>query len=64
LITGESSLYFSNLQIQPGIRFAHKERIELFAGLTRVQDTGADEARRLDRDSVPRGRSSSGSTFH
>jgi hypothetical protein len=41
LITGESSLYFSNLHtVYFGIRFAFKERAELYAGLTRVQDTG------------------------
>ena len=41
LITGESSLYFSNLHtVYFGIRFAYKERAELYAGLTRVQDTG------------------------
>ena len=41
LITGESSLYFSNLHTAYfGIRFAFKERAELYAGLTRVQDTG------------------------
>jgi len=41
LVTGESSLYFSNLHtVYSGIRFAHRDRVELFAGLTRVQDTG------------------------
>jgi hypothetical protein len=41
LITGESSLYFSNLHtVYFGIRFAYKKRTELYAGLTRVQDTG------------------------
>jgi hypothetical protein len=41
LITGESSLYFSNLHTAYfGFRFAFKERVELYAGMTRVQDTG------------------------
>jgi hypothetical protein len=41
LITGESSLYFSNLHTAYfGIRFAIANRAELYAGLTRVQDTG------------------------
>jgi hypothetical protein len=41
LISGESSLYFSNLHTTYfGVRFAYKERAELYAGLTRVQDTG------------------------
>jgi hypothetical protein len=41
LITGENSLYFSNLHtVYSGFRFAHRERFELFAGFTRVQDTG------------------------
>ena len=38
---GFNSLYFSNLHTAYfGIRFAYKERAELYAGLTRVQDTG------------------------
>jgi hypothetical protein len=41
LITGESSLYFSNLHtVYFAVRFALKKRAELYAGLTRVQDTG------------------------
>jgi hypothetical protein len=41
LITGESSLYFSSLHTAYfGVRFAFKNRAELYAGLTRVQDTG------------------------
>src|SRR5262245_16382699 len=41
LITGESSLYFSNLHTAYfAFRFALKKRAELYAGLTRVQDTG------------------------
>lgn len=41
LITGESSLYFSNLHTAYfGTRFLVKNRAELYAGLTRVQDTG------------------------
>jgi hypothetical protein len=41
LITGESSLYFSNLHtLYFTTRFALGKRAELYAGLTRVQDTG------------------------
>jgi hypothetical protein len=41
LITGESSLYFSNLHtVYFAFRFTLKKRAELYAGLTRVQDTG------------------------
>jgi hypothetical protein len=41
LITGESSLYFSNLHtVYFAIRLALKKRGELYTGLTRVQDTG------------------------
>ena len=41
LITGERSLYFSNLHtIYSGIRFTIKDRIEIYAGLTRVEDKG------------------------
>jgi hypothetical protein len=41
LITGEQSLYVSNLHtIYTGIRFSYKTRAEVYAGLTRVQDVG------------------------
>jgi hypothetical protein len=41
LITGESSLYFSNLHtVYFTMRFALRKRAELYAGLTRVRDTG------------------------
>ena len=45
LITGERSLYFSNLHtIYSGIRFTVKDRIEIYAGLTRVEDKGDGRA--------------------
>ena len=45
LITGEQSLYFSNLHtVYGGIRFVVKDRVEIYAGLTRVQDTGDGRA--------------------
>ena len=45
LITGERSLYFSNLHtVFAGIRFAWKDRLEVYGGLTRVQDVGDGRA--------------------
>lgn len=45
LITGERSLYFSNMHtVYSGIHFQVKDRIEIYAGLTRVQDTGDGRA--------------------
>jgi hypothetical protein len=45
LITGEQSLYFSNIHtLSSGIRFTLKDRVEVYAGLTRVQDTGDGRA--------------------
>ena len=45
LITGEQSLYFSNMHtVYSGLRFMLKDRVEIYAGLTRVQDTGDGRA--------------------
>jgi len=45
LITGERSLFFSNLHtVSAGIRFLVKDRVEVYVGLTRVQDTGDGRA--------------------
>jgi hypothetical protein len=45
LITGEQSLFFSNMHtVYSGIRFLVKDRFEIYAGLTRVQDTGDGRA--------------------
>jgi len=45
LITGEQSLFFSNMHtVYSGIRFTVKDRVEIYAGLTRVQDTGDGRA--------------------
>jgi hypothetical protein len=59
LITGESSLYFSNLHtVYSGIRFAYQDRVELYAGLTRVQDTGDGRNVAAVSGLVPRARPS------
>jgi hypothetical protein len=45
LITGEQSLFFSNMHtVYAGIRFLVKNRVEIYASLTRVQDTGDGRA--------------------
>lgn len=45
LISGERSLFFSNLHtVYAGIRFQFRDRIEVYAGLTRVEDTGDGRA--------------------
>ena len=42
---GDSSFYFSNLHtVYSGIRFAYKDRADLYVGLTHVQDTGDGRA--------------------
>ena len=45
LVTGDESLYFSNLHtLTAGFHFTIKDRIEIYAALTRVQDTGDGRA--------------------